>query len=388
MSKQQYNKIEIEPEASKNQIVDNLAKFKKIDKLVNKYFSQFGIDNYCNANGNGQFLQFIIDQGFEDKDIIDELGDHCKSNNCTLLEFDVDNRFPLHINIDSDYKQYIIFYVLQYCHKFNSLPTTEYLQSKIFTEQISDKISFKLVQSDNLHRLKNVFDKYANDKYDYNQINIDVVLNDYLYLLQHYNNENEFEYIFGKLGGLCEMNSCNVFKRNFRNRKLENNLDNQMIKFAFKQQIMDKIHCYYRHCFDVGYQINWAERQIVANSITDHKMNDEFDEFLVNSRLPEINKLLHNKKKLFQNITSSTVKYTDLESNNGSDDLKLYSFGFKFIYGYDGEYGYKRDTGDFVYVYPTFPSLKNELTQNDISTISIEQFNNEYKKAQIHFLSD
>eukprot|EP01084_Bolivina_argentea_P113384 202082_1 len=43
------------------------------------------------------------------------------------------------------------------------------------------------------------------------------------------------------------------------------------------------------------------------------------------------------------------------------------------------------ESDDEINVVPKFRSLKEELTCNEISHISIDRFNNEYQKAQIHF---
>eukprot|EP01083_Nonionella_stella_P281823 959102_1 len=65
-------------------------------------------------------------------------------------------------------------------------------------------------------------------------------------------------------------------------------------------------------------------------------------------------------------------------------DLEMYSLGIPLQYGYEHEI--VREGA--IKVQPAFGSLKEELTSNNILCLTIKQFQNDFKKAQVHFDSD
>eukprot|EP01084_Bolivina_argentea_P180769 312300_1 len=65
---------------------------------------------------------------------------------------------------------------------------------------------------------------------------------------------------------------------------------------------------------------------------------------------------------------------------------KMYSLGTWFEYGYDNEHNFGH-CGESVIVSSKYSTLKEELTSNIISNIEVQQFNHEYKKAQLHWNS-
>ena len=69
---------------------------------------------------NSKFEQFVIENGFEHIDDIDEeLNENAHYEDCTLTEFDDD--FPLQPFIDDNDKQKEIFRILQQCYKHGSV---------------------------------------------------------------------------------------------------------------------------------------------------------------------------------------------------------------------------------------------------------------------------
>ena len=80
--------------------------------------------------------------------------------------------------------------------------------------------------------------------------------------------DNDFEKIYGSFDKCCEFRECKSFKRHRRNRSeialTENeNVLNELYansKDIINAQIMDKIHCYYLHAFDIGFTITSREK--------------------------------------------------------------------------------------------------------------------------------
>ena len=216
-------------------------------------------------------------------------------------------------------------------------------------------------------------------------LNILEILNDFLHLIAYHNTDDEFEFISNKLE-FCDINKCAKFMRNQRDRNKTN--------CSLIESIIDKIHCYYSHSFDIGYRLNSVEkREIFKKDVDDQK--DEIDIFQ-NNKLKQLNEIINKKHPSnMQRKERNNRKYNQLnkenyiqninmsETNKNNKNNDIYSFGFMFKYNYKGEvnkYG--------IPIKPKFSSLKEELINNTISKLTINQFDNEYKKAQIHFASD
>eukprot|EP01084_Bolivina_argentea_P098738 177455_1 len=85
-----------------------------------------------------------------------------------------------------------------------------------------------------------------------------------------------------------------------------------------------------------------------------------------------VSKMIHQRvrKKFVSNLSKHSSESTVIAN---------YDFGTAFLYGYDNEYV----PPNSVSVKPTFNSLKEELTSNDICTLSMRHFNQLVKKATI-----
>eukprot|EP01084_Bolivina_argentea_P017773 33170_1 len=114
--------------------------FIRIDNLIGQYYHQLCVDNYFNSTTGrrGKFLQFIIKEEYNTdiSSLEDELGDHCSANVCGYLSFDDNFPFPKTVGILMNWnteKHIIIFYILQYCYKYNKLPTITEMQNKLLS---------------------------------------------------------------------------------------------------------------------------------------------------------------------------------------------------------------------------------------------------------------
>eukprot|EP01084_Bolivina_argentea_P071628 130172_1 len=235
-----------------------------------------------------------------------------------------------------------------------------------------------------------------NNTFNMDSVNIMSVLNSFLYLLNNYNDNKAFEFIYNALGGYCDADKCGIFRRNFINKTSK---DIQTSKTSnvnidhchYRHQILDKIHCYYRHCFDIGHKL-YAKQRMELN---EHKYCSDDDskhnESLINHEISQIKTFL-DKNKTAANIAilnkRTNVKYNTIEAVNSDSNDKMYSFGFPFRYGYQGESDVDLILSNrIVSVQPKYTNLKSELVQNDIYRMTIEQYNNEYNKALVHYNS-
>eukprot|EP01084_Bolivina_argentea_P253846 426563_1 len=226
-------------------------------------------------------------------------------------------------------------------------------------------------------------------------------LNEFHHLLfYHDSNDSDFEYMH-KLVGVCEINSCVSIKRNKRNRfEMQNNYDkmhkmyyvknncdyNMNVEYIALQQVIDCIHCHYCHTYDVGYRLTRNEQIEISKNI-----NTNF----------EIKKSRINNVLFRSNIPSNKFR-TDLgkmmlknESEKKQDcavGVKQYSYGIRLYYWKyyknlnkdDSVFNYDLRKFQDIYVPPKYTNFKQELIDNHISTIGINQWNNELKKVTMH----
>ena len=109
-----------------------MLSFRKIDENLSIYYSNCGLSNYYNKDGNGLFLKYIIEEELNDISlpIEDEIGSQCDPHNCSYTDFD--SKFPIPQNINDMniftnhyFKEEYIFFIIQYCYKYNHPPSIQ-----------------------------------------------------------------------------------------------------------------------------------------------------------------------------------------------------------------------------------------------------------------------
>eukprot|EP01084_Bolivina_argentea_P023139 43104_1 len=193
----------------------------------------------------------------------------------------------------------------------------------------------------------------------------------YLHLISMHNNTDDFEYIFNKLG-ICSVDQCDIFKRH-QSRRIKTAISTEV-----KQNIIDKIHCYYYHSFDIGHRFTSKEQQLL-NMVDKQK------------RLKTLYKILSSKHSVyrstqklnkyvshFSNLSTTQVTERKTESNQGIKKYTTYSYGTEFVY--TKTWGNNRGI-----INKKYETLKEELTHNEISVLAVEQFQNEFQKGIINF---
>eukprot|EP01084_Bolivina_argentea_P266194 451415_1 len=198
------------------------------------------------------------------------------------------------------------------------------------------------------------------------------------------------------------LNSCKSLVRNYRDRStfMYEEKDKDLISFI---QRMDAIHTYIFHSFHMSYRLTNKQKNIIYNNIEkqEQKYDTDSDTQLQNifdESLDKVSKIMQtNRKRLTQIIDNDRlsenkkfvteihthVQKTDENKNENETDVKTeeiaddieYSLGKPFKY--DKHYKY-----DFWYICRKYSSLKSEMLLNKTKTLTKEQFNNEYKKAQ------
>eukprot|EP01084_Bolivina_argentea_P184947 318965_1 len=100
----------------------------------------------------------------------------------------------------------------------------------------------------------------------------------------------------------------------------------------------------------------------------------------VRDRLSTQNHKINTSVNLVNHSTHIGQRHQFCDQNQPN---KMYSFGFKFKYGFEEE----SNNTNSIEVHPKYDSLKEELLQNNICVLVIDQFNSEYKKAENHYNS-
>ena len=102
--------------------------FKIIDDALDKYYQNLGHSDYRDENGQGKFMQHIIEQELNDEDlpIETELGDDCNPNDCSYYSEAETYPIPPYVVTTSNRQiEKFMFYVMQYCYKHREPPTEQ-----------------------------------------------------------------------------------------------------------------------------------------------------------------------------------------------------------------------------------------------------------------------
>eukprot|EP01083_Nonionella_stella_P185551 676881_1 len=253
-----------------------------------------------------------------------------------------------------------------------------------------------------LKRLKQQMASAESDATD-DDNRIESILENFLHLLAKHSNDqdildDDFQYIYNYLGADCDLQKCSSFRRHSSYRRETAERDELLKEYDVKddrdiirKHTVDKIHCFYRHSYDVGHKLTPGE----INDIILAKAHNEDEVINVNKGLIKTRDILSKKRNRILNRlhvfgNTRNNKFNQFQNFVTPDDGKynyeteetheMYKFGFKFDY----------DSGDGVYgngmaVHPQYENIKEELLINDIVTLSIGQFEYEHQRAKLHY---
>eukprot|EP01084_Bolivina_argentea_P288365 494918_1 len=222
---------------------------------------------------------------------------------------------------------------------------------------------------------------------DYEQImdinNLIHLVDCYVHIIHKHDNDLHFAHIVSQLGQCPKLYECNMLKRNLRDRSMMKNTDNDFVEKDLNDivrlELLDKMHCYFLHCYDLGNRLTIEEREQLYSTVDEYNYDG-----LVNNKLIQIHNIVKRKKQKFQlrtNYTRSNVKFNqlcNLELDEIKNEDKIYSVGFVFKYGFDQEFFTIEEANsgapasyveewyqtDVVDIYPTYSTLKEEMVSN------------------------
>eukprot|EP01083_Nonionella_stella_P175828 613458_1 len=142
------------------------TKLAQIDDALGKYYTRLGVDDYFDSNGIGKLSGFIERESF-DVDLgsmRNEIGPSSTTSNTMYTEFDP--HFPLNgvllpllsrYNVDKDD---IVFYVLQFCFKYNDPPTYSQIRTQIGNIAIRHTFSSMIQGHTKIQQMDEALAKY------------------------------------------------------------------------------------------------------------------------------------------------------------------------------------------------------------------------------------
>eukprot|EP01084_Bolivina_argentea_P193223 331523_1 len=259
---------------------------------------------------------------------------------------------------------------------------------------------------------------YLSHKYKYTNVNL---LNDFNHSLFVHSGSKAFDDIynilFSESESQCKIKNCLLFRRNQRNRTIDNRklyFNHNDQRSIIQQQLIDRIHSYYYHSYDCGYRISKQEKERINNqeSKINHE-NNSYDTF--DRNIYAINNLIKLKRSSLDKIT----EFTRLNWKNNKFSMQIdekqqendYSFGKRYFYWkcYQDQYsslhhdpahqfegmsvGSKPPANPgYVlrdwYIDPKYKNFKQELLTNSICTLPLSAWHNLMMKANDHIQTD
>ena len=195
----------------------------------------------------------------------------------------------------------------------------------------------------------------------------------------------------------CNLSQCVSIRRNRRNRDMENkqSYSSQDSRCIVREQLLDKIHCYFYHSFDTGHKLTEKEKQRILE--TETKTNDDNKED-INHTLKSISDLQKEKKKKLESEIPETKSSETGNRFTVNVDDNQYSFGYRYFYW--SWYKHNHLTNDLAlrgesggnynfaanknyklsdwYIDKKYSNLEDELLNNEIQGIDLEQYQQLY----------
>eukprot|EP01083_Nonionella_stella_P309035 1092882_1 len=196
--------------------------------------------------------------------------------------------------------------------------------------------------------------------------NLTEIIDKFIHVSNVHSDDDQFELFANMLGG-CAINQCEAF-----NRHHQNNHTNPAC-----EQILDKIHCYFMHSYDVGNRLRKHEKDRIRTEQKRDQNDNEFE----NRQVKQIRDILCSKqRRCNDNINRQTNQLPTNRTLTKYKQLDMYNYGYRFCYGD----AICADDPCGIHVQPKHSSLKDEMLHNTIATINIQRFPIEYQKAKLH----
>eukprot|EP01084_Bolivina_argentea_P042367 78121_1 len=213
-------------------------------------------------------------------------------------------------------------------------------------------------------------------------INAQTLIDLFIHSIFIHGDDEQYEYIV-KMINACDITQCTRFKRHYLDRNIQHDIDTND---SVREDIMDKIHCYYNHSQDIGHKLTQKQRDEL-NNIIEEKKDDDIDSYLFQNNLFLKLREFASKAKTYNILQQNrysrfVIKHHNIPFTTESKQeptVNVYSYGQKFYY--------TKNTKGWKNVLPRFKSLKEEMLYNTKAVMSSDQFAHENHKAGVHMRS-
>eukprot|EP01083_Nonionella_stella_P278004 945277_1 len=252
----------------------------------------------------------------------------------------------------------------------------------------------------------------------YNDVRL---LNDFYHLLDAH--DGDFEDIYNHLNTILYDNkgchfTCLMRKRHYRNRlplnhgreaslqRLYCDCDNEAIVTI---QLLDRVHCYLMHTFDIGYKLTRRQQQIDVD--IKHDNDPHYDEHVM--RIRQVLSAKQDKQRLWLRnqshskfITTDHSAYpSEINCDKPKRTIQAFDYGYRFYYHaryenssaetdraamfeISARHGVPNSSvGRTVsewHIKPKYQTLRDELLLNSIATVGKNEFDLSMRKAAVH----
>eukprot|EP01083_Nonionella_stella_P179077 634613_1 len=176
------------------------------------------------------------------------------------------------------------------------------------------------------------------------------ILDDFLHLLHHHDTPMDFEYIHSLLTNhRCSITTCSIFRRHYRRRSSNVSHEHDITVM----RILDRIHCFYQHTYDIGFRYRCSQVQSHTGNTTTNKFATAMDD-------------------------EHATPHTPYEP-------MVYSYGVAYEYELNAPYSSSHSNHDYIrYVRNRYSSLKEEIC---IGMEMVNEWPHELRIAELHYNS-
>eukprot|EP01084_Bolivina_argentea_P307961 532385_1 len=99
-----------------------------IDNALIQYYTRLSITNYRDGNGMGLFFNEFKDRNLSVEEVF---GDYADPNDYNYTQLGGKFPIPPYMHITDDQRNSFIFYIIQYCYKYNKPPSDKYIKKTL-----------------------------------------------------------------------------------------------------------------------------------------------------------------------------------------------------------------------------------------------------------------
>eukprot|EP01084_Bolivina_argentea_P000687 1269_1 len=226
----------------------------------------------------------------------------------------------------------------------------------------------------------------------FEKCDIKEIYTNFAHSVRYHDTDAELDWIYRNLSS-CNIKHCVIYSRNYRDRSSVAIKHNDISNKGVSYQTLDKIHCYYYHCYDLKYRLTENEKTYVNG--TSSSVTNKHNLSTITSKLERLKNVVSKSSAAVRG--QRFVSNLGLQCNNVTQDVtqddsnKRYSYGVRFYYwdyfrdldapDYDHNEGY--NFNDW-YINYRYENIKEEVINNPDACLNMLQWNDVIRKAKLN----